>query len=145
MKNYKGYNYIVHEWRRELIHILNGYVQIPRSFILYKKIMKKETWLFGGNHRNYAAANDHLSAHGGFTFAEFVKKGEKYPQEFTPGLWIGWDYAHAGDCFYDHTDPRVKEMGLGTCMKGFNEKHWTAKEVEAECLDVIDQLIALDK
>ena len=40
MKTYKGYDYIAFEWNRELAHMLNGYVRLPASHPLYKKVNK---------------------------------------------------------------------------------------------------------
>lgn len=42
--------------------------------------------------------------------------------------WIGWDYAHSGDRLGWHEY-------FPHC-----EKSWTTKEIEQECLKVIDQL-----
>jgi hypothetical protein len=67
-----------------------------------------------------------IDVHGGLTFSKRIKKGEDWVQDFTPGAWIGWDYAHAFD-----------DIGIGS-LRG---KRWTKEEVIEDCKDVIDQLI----
>ena len=41
-----------------------------------------------------------LDVHGGITFSEEVS-GE---QRWSDGWWVGWDYAHLGDCYYPIDD-----------------------------------------
>lgn len=155
MKTYKGYDYIAAEWKRELMHMRNGYVRLPKEHPLYREVNKTKRWDFSKHvheHKNYDAANDVIDVHGGFTFAEDVTKKDilrgRWMQKFIPGLWIGWDYAHLGDCFWDHKqDEKMTKMGLTTHLHkhdiGFNDKHWTLREIEQDCKSVIDQLIKL--
>lgn len=150
MKTYKGYNYIPFHYKRGFTNTFNGYVMIPKEHPLYARVNKTKTVDFAGHtyeHKDYDAANGTIDAHGGFTFAEQItdadiKRG-RWPQPFVPGLWLGWDYAHLGDCFWDHEaiakDARMSLAGVGKHF--FNEKHWTLEEVEADCKNVIEQLI----
>ena len=69
-----------------------------------------------------------VECHGGITFGRKIKKNESGMIErgFTPGYWIGWDYAHFGDwtlSSFDETD-----------------KRWTFDEVIKECYEVIEKL-----
>lgn len=61
-----------------------------------------------------------IGVHGGITFAEEVS-GE---QRWSDGWWIGWDYAHVGDCFYP--------MDSG--------KTYTVEMLVDDIIDAIDQL-----
>lgn len=64
-----------------------------------------------------------ISCHGGVTYSE----GDLNIDGFeVKGFWIGWDYAHWGDCF--------------GCLRG---KKWTTEEIVEECKNVIDQLIEM--
>ena len=69
-----------------------------------------------------------VDCHGGVTFGRKIRKNETVMLErgFTPGYWIGWDYAHLGDW----TPYFPSEDG----------KKWTFEEVIEECHEVIDQL-----
>lgn len=43
-----------------------------------------------------------VEAHGGITFSEETSGDDRW----SDGWWIGWDYAHLGDCFYPIEDGR---------------------------------------
>lgn len=44
---------------------------------------------------DYSKANDLCDVHGGFTFL-----GSRRKISGVEGIWLGWDYAHAGDLLY---------------------------------------------
>ncbi len=120
IKKYKGLEYIVH-WNENIGHYC-GYVRIPDNHPDNKKIDK--TLEIFGRKINVGYDDININCHGGLTFGERVKQGDNFPQGFTEGAWIGWDYGHLGD---------------GT--EYFDGKKWTAKEVEQECKSVIQQLL----
>ncbi|MFW6173501.1 MAG: hypothetical protein ACOC5T_07145 [Elusimicrobiota bacterium] len=119
IKEYKGTEYLVY-WFDEVGHY-NGYVRILDNHPYNKKVDKKEK-VFG---EEVSTGYDDIpiDCHGGLTFSVRITKRNKYPQGFTEGAWIGWDYAHSGDK-----------------TKYFEGKEWTAEEVEEECKNVINQL-----
>lgn len=124
MKTYKGIEYIVFWFDR--IGYYNGYVRIPDNHPDNKKIDRMEE-VFG---RKLIVGYDDIDidCHGGLTFGERITKENKdnFPQGFSEGAWIGWNYAHVGDKikFYEE-----------------DGKEWTEKEVEEECKNVIEQLL----
>ena len=68
-----------------------------------------------------AVNTDDIYCHGGVTWSDKYVPNE----EPVPGVWwIGWDYSHCDD-------------RCGMIWKG---KEWTAEELEAECIDVIDRM-----
>ena len=74
---------------------------------------------------------DEINCHGGITFNSIIKKGDNdYWQKFSPGHWIGWDYAHFGDYL-------PYERLLGHQSTG---KQWQYQEIEAEVKSVIKQI-----
>ena len=72
-----------------------------------------------------------IECHGGLTFKRTITKKDKEKLKigFTPGCWIGWDYAHAGD-YMSYSD----DLGYP------GDKRWSVEEVMKECYEVIDQL-----
>lgn len=75
-----------------------------------------------------------LDVHGGITY----NSDELYVNEVTVPLKfeqiIGWDYAHAGD------------LTIFPSIDGYTilGKIWTIKEIEEECRNVVDQIIAME-
>lgn len=66
--------------------------------------------------------NINIQCHGGLTYSSKILNNLVFESWF-----IGWDYAHFGD-------------HLGSSFDG---KKWTIKEIEAECRDVIEQVIKI--
>ena len=122
MKTFKGYEYIVY-WFKEAGHF-NGYVRLPDDHKFTKLIDRKET--IYGRELTVGYNDIDIDCHGGLTFGEIIKDNKKTPQGFSKGAWIGWDYAHLLD---------------KTAYYGGIEH--TEDEVETECKNVIEQLIAL--
>jgi hypothetical protein len=102
-------------------------------------------------HLNYDELNDFVHVHGGFTFADKIKKSElkQWVQKFTPGLWVGWDYAHAWDAMYIEKEedvlPEYKEswkrmMEIHNQYPQRDDKRWTLEEVEKEVKSAIQDL-----
>lgn len=73
-----------------------------------------------------------ISCHGGLTYSEnyLGRIGEDNYRD--GGWWLGWDYAHYGDCFL---------LASGYSCDG---KRWTLDEIREEVKSVIDQLIAAE-
>lgn len=95
VEEYKEVNYIV---TRNPIGAFVAYIRVPddHSWQQYKGKMKPLLH----SERLYDVSYDDvpLEVHGGLTFSvELTKPDDKWPQGFTPGFWIGWDYAHSGD------------------------------------------------
>ena len=99
-----------------------------------------------------------LNVHGGLTFGTKITERNKkdFYCDFTPGWWVGWDYMHAFDEMYlpkdriadkdqKTQDLYAKIMAIHKQYPGLPpDKRWTLDEVEAECKDAIEQLIALE-
>lgn len=71
-----------------------------------------------------------VSVHGDFTYC-----GPDYwnSNRVSDTIYLGWDYAHAGDFFGWHTH----------CAYWSDEKQWSTEEIVVECKRVIDQLLNL--
>lgn len=183
LSTYKGYQYIVFYAEWGIMRNLCGYVQIPETHPAYKKVTKR-SWIDSHlSHwkmmRDRAAKDGHefnvpkpkshrwyryryddidLHVHGGLTFGDKITKKEDglYPQGFTPGFWVGWDYSHAGDEMYlpkdriIEADEAIQNM-YAEIMAIHNqypdrptEKVWEWDEVVAECKKAIRQLALLE-
>jgi len=100
-----------------------------------------------------------IECHGGLTFAKKITKKHTM-KRFTPGFWIGWDYAHAGDEILFNILPKLeistralssslldyKTKTIATPIHKtgkviFSGKHWEEEEVITECFNVIRQLM----
>ena len=71
----------------------------------------------------------------GIWMVKTKKIQKEFPQGFSLGSWIGWDYGHYGDytsLFSSFSDSFIREG-----------KKWTEKEVEKECKNVIRQLLKI--
>jgi hypothetical protein len=126
IKKYKEIPYII--YRNAEVSTYAAYIRIPEDHPYFKIVRKKQSSRFSDKYDiDYEAVP--LDVHSGLTFGQHVTKRRKWPQGFTPGYWVGWDYAHAGDVF----------PGRGI---NFPDDHeWTAEEVEKECMEAIEQLI----
>lgn len=115
---YLGYEWLVA--RQEMGHLC-GYVRLWDGHPL-EILWKTEKY-------PYEAID--IRCHGGLTFGEKIGKKSNV-RGFTPGYWIGWDYAHVGD-----------EMIINypTYHSRIDGKHWKESEVIKECYDVIGQLV----
>jgi hypothetical protein len=163
---HKGYEYVVYYFERGLSQHFTAYVKIPKHHPAYKRGMKLRWSSFGKKSRRYYRRDYDavdLSVHGGLTFGHNVTKKEMiveqdgWMQPFTEGFWVGWDYNHAGDVMWLAKDriieksERVQEVWIE--MQAIHqqypglpaERQWEWDEVEADCLDAIEQLIKLEK
>lgn len=176
--NYKGYDFVIFDHWIELMRHYNAYIRIPEDHKAYKLVMKKHWYNFYTSSKklsestknsknpfpkpdkslnkrkyilNYDDLNDFVSVHGGFTFARLIKQKDlkDWKQGFTPGLWVGWDYAHAGDEIYIEKEedvlPENREswrsiMAIHNNYPRTNEKRWTLEEVGKHTLSAIDDL-----
>lgn len=169
---YKGYGYIALAWKRGLMKMVNGYVRLPEDHPELEKLNHRKWWDIGflawklkkmqakregkpfsepkpKSRRRYKFTYEdvHVDVHGGLTFGEKVTKKNKnqFAAPFEEGWWIGWDYAHLGDCFWDHDNPKLDELNLEVANHKnpffARDKHCTLEEVVEECKDVIDQLV----
>ena len=128
MKTYKNIEYIVYFF--EKIGSYCAYVRLPEKHLYQKFINKKRIVL--GHKLNIGYDSMDINCHGGLTFTHKItkKNQENFPQGFSLGSWIGWDYSHCEDY-----------CNFGVCeMEG---KKWTEKEVEKECKNVIKQLLTI--
>ena len=129
MGTYKGIEYIV--FLNDHLGTFCGYIRLPNNHKFVKLLSKKKWFRLDRNcprHYHYDYDAVPLGCHGGLTFGTRITKQimPKYPQGFSEGWWVGWDYAHAGDF---------------VPMSPFaHEKHWQAADVEKECKRVITQL-----
>ena len=110
---YLGYKWMVA--RMEIGHLC-GYVRLWEGHPL--EILWKT--------QEYPYNSIDVDCHGGLTFSEKLTKKDIIAG-FTPGYWIGWDYAHVGD-----------EMILPE--RTIHGRHWKENEVIEECFSVIRQL-----
>jgi len=80
--------------------------------------------------------NIDIDCHGGLTYSDAKLHADPTAQE---SWWIGWDYAHCGDyAGYYELD----------CMKDFDhskDKKWTTEELKEEVLNVIKELLEVEK
>ncbi len=156
IKKYKDIEYII--FLNNITGTFCGYVRIPDDHPDNKKVDKKEVInlqyslakMKGSKtprnkendkvlYTGYSSMN--IDCHGGLTFSrrvtleDFVENS--YPQKFSVGAWIGWDYAHFGDKInmpiFSEEYRKMTE----------NDKAWTYEEVEQECKDVIKQLLKI--
>ena len=129
MKTHKGLEYAIHPHLGSLC----GYVKLPDDHPFCKSFKKEN--VFG---RNLELGYDdmNIDCHGGLTFSRIVSEEDsgEYPQGFTPGYWIGWDYIHVGDSY---------DCGMGRMFK--EDKIWSFAEVERECKNVIEQVLDKNK
>ncbi len=115
---YLGYQWLV---ARMTMGHLCGYVKLWKKHPLEIYFKKK-----------YAYNEIEVDCHGGLTFEEKLTKKNILPKSsFTPGYWIGWDYAHYGD------EMVINEENYHSTIPG---RHWTEDEVIKECYEVIEQL-----
>ena len=144
IKTYKEIEYIVY-WFEE-IGSFNGYVKLPENHKFQKFIDEKKE-IFG---KELSMGYDKMGidVHGGLTFSDRIteKNQKDFPQGFSLGSWIGWDYAHYGDKLMKKKKFSVKNfqwaMIKWVLMKFLDSgKQWTEEEVEQECKKVIDQLL----
>lgn len=119
---YKDVEYIVHI-NTEIGHYC-GYVRIPDNHPDNKKVDKTE--IIFGRKINTGYDDIDINCHGGLTFCKRItnKNKDNFPQGFSLGAWIGWDYGH----YRDKTNY-------------FNGVEYIEKEVEEECKNVINQLL----
>ncbi len=113
---YLNYTWLV--MRQEMGHLC-GYVRLWNKHPLEIYFKKK-----------YPHDEIDIDCHGGLTFSEKITKKNAI-KGFTPGYWIGWDYAH---CFDEMI---INEASYHSIIP---RKHWTENEVIKECYDVIEQL-----
>lgn len=114
---YKGYNY----------YVLNlgthpcGYVEIPKS----------------SKYFNIDYDNIPIECHGGLTYSSNYLRS--IANEDEERFFIGWDYAH----YMDY----VGYYNLNEFQPSFSEhlKKFTTKEIVDDCLEVIEQLISLER
>lgn len=66
------------------------------------------------------------NVHGGYTYCRYGNVGF---EELKTGLWLGWDYAHAGDYYWCLGE--LPESG---------EKKWTVGEILATAFEAVDTL-----
>ncbi len=109
IEKYKGLEYLI--WWNERMGHFCAYVKLPKNH-KYEKIDD--------------CKNMEIDCHWGLTFTETIKRNNHYPQKFTEGKWIGWDYGHFRD--------------KSKFMDGYK---WSEKEVEEECKNVINQLLLI--
>jgi hypothetical protein len=153
IKEYKGVSYIVHVGPAGS---LCAYIRIPEDHRWYYKDSILKSWppkefrydtppegeripdhVFQSLHLiDLTYEEVPLEVHGGLTFSCLIKEGEKhnYPQGFTPGFWVGWDYAHLGDF--------VPGISKGISPE---EIFWGHTSVERECVEAIEQLLENSK
>lgn len=146
IKTYKDIEYVVFLNDRDgLIRNYCAYVKLPKGHP-FIDILKKRVKVPGlGSIKSwYRRSYDKvpIECHFGLTFGELIKKSDGYPQGFTPGWWVGWDYAHWCDDVY--TDKMRDLMGHDPAS-GLGAKKWTEEEVEQEVYQVIEQVLNYEK
>lgn len=110
-KKYKGYEYFI----VDLGTHPTAYVKVP-----------KNSKFFGREYYTY----DDIKVHGGLTYSSNHLNFYKYSGKYN--WFIGWDYAHAGDYYFD----KILEKYLFG-----NDKKYTLDEIIEDCKSVINQLI----
>ena len=88
LDEYKGVPYIV---TRAPLGNLTAYIRIPDDHPWNGLVDKTRD--IPGHTLNVGYNDIPLDVHGGPTFSARVK-GDAWPQGFTDGAWVGWDYAH---------------------------------------------------
>jgi hypothetical protein len=105
-------------------------------------------------HKYYGSdqLNSIIDVHGGITYSS-LDRADCYPiDEPNDYYWIGWDYAHLGDCV-DRND-FIKNFGrekyehyvnIGCTYMFANDGYvYSVEDVERDCKKVIEQLIELE-
>ena len=123
--NINGIDYVI---CKNPVNAFCAYVRIPDNHKWF--CLKKERKLhFSKRKIDVSYEMIKISCHGGLTFSERINgDGEEYPQKFTDGFWVGWDFAHYGD-YVDY----------GTSFKS-EGVHWTEQMVLEDIKDVIRQI-----
>lgn len=181
-ETYKGYEYVIYYAEHSIMAHLCGYVKIPKDHPWYKLGIKQRWFSLGAStkalakltaksanpyiappatktvsrrhyHRDYDSVP--LNVHGGLTFGEYIssRTNFSYFQPFTPGLWVGWDYQHAGDEMYLPADRIIEKdqrtQDVWTDIMAIHRREfpgipkdirWNWEDVEVDCKDAIEQL-----
>ena len=75
---------------------------------------------------DYKEANDLCDVHGGFTFL-----GSRRKIAGIEGIWLGWDYAHAGDMLYSsRCDLAIPGDHTWTLDELIKEARWAIYEIQ---------------
>lgn len=106
---HKGYQYAIVSLGTHPV----AYVRIPKNHPYYQK----DYYEIGG-----------IPCHYDLTYSE--KDLFFNPIKLKDSWWIGWDYAHLGDCY------GVNDIG---------KKKWTTQEIFVEVTNVINKLIEVKK
>jgi len=125
MNKYKEIEYIV--FLNSTVGSFCGYVKVPKTHPYYK-FRNTKSKVFSRT-INTAYDKIDIDCHGGLTFSEVIKEKNNYPQGFSEGFWIGWDYSHYGDF-----------MAFAPNLGGTTYQY---EEVENECKNVIRQLLKI--
>jgi hypothetical protein len=137
LKKYKDVQYIVTVGP---LGSLVAYVRIPEGHRFYKTEPEVCKVKLSEDHEFECSIlhdNIDIPVHGGITFSTIVKdENNNYPQRFTPGYWVGWDYAHLGDY--------VPRLDKGEHHYG-SEHLWNGLEVEEDCKVFIDRLLSSEE
>ena len=128
IKQYQGFDYIVYFY--EPMGFYTAYVKLPESHP-YRKLIDEKKIVFG-RELTIGYQKMDIDCHWGLTFGEVIKDEDKWPQGFTSGAWIGWDYGHAGDF-------AIREYGYNS----HDATHWSYESVESDCKKVIEQLLKI--
>ena len=136
METYRDIPYIVHVGP---LGSLCAYVRIPDDH-KWNELVDKVTEYQLGEHKrmSYNGYDDiPLDVHGGLTFSRRITdNGDSWKQNFTPGAWVGWDYAHCDDIV-----PGLMAHGLPSFCYNGSGHYWSHEEVTADCKKAIDQML----
>ena len=128
LREHNGVPYIIHIGP---MGSLCAYVRIPDDHPWNPLVDKTKD--IRGRVINVGYDDVPLDVHGGLTFSVRISETKNlWPQGFTPGAWVGWDYAHYRDYV-----PKLD--------KYFNdpESHlYIDNEVDMDCKDAINQMVA---
>jgi hypothetical protein len=131
---HRGVPYVVHVGP---LGSFCGYIRVPDDHPWAQIAARKKTYRLTPESEERTITIGYsdidIDVHWGLTFAADVKESENWPQGFTDGVWIGWDYAHLGDY-----------VPLLNSHHAYGEPLIThhSTEVEEECRYAIDQMIA---
>lgn len=137
MKRYKDIEYIIY-FNYRSGHFC-AYVRIPDNHP-FLEVANKEKEILG--HTFSVGYEDlDINTHGGLTFGVMVTENNQndYPQPFTNGYWVGWDYGH----YMDYSARENMFRSASEDKEDEEMKKWQPEEIEQECFSVIDQVLSL--
>ena len=130
---YRGLEFIIH--KNEFFDDYVAYIKLPDNhpWLFFLKQWRKAKFTDGKKVWYQRVRNYHKIKLDCFNKISFGKKVKKGDPTMSPGWWIGWDYAQAGN--YVENAPMTHADG----------RKWTVSQIKSECKQVIRQVLKTKK